>query len=367
MAEQEYLYGCYIHCSCNNCNLAARPGHSNHQSGHALDLNASDPAVGAWLKAHAGEYGFRNTIAGRTLALGVLAMNRTHPRHGARDRLGARRRRLLLSPATAPRALPSSIIPIITPVIDLRVAEDVLEAMERIPGDEVTVVLHTLGGCVTSCVLIANALRQFGVDGRRPVHGDLGRHADRAQRPPPADGPQRALSAVDPIVEGSGRAPAGGRVEEGARRARARVPAGDHATCRTRSWRVCPGVEREEARPGDGRVHGRARAARVADPPRRGRGARARGQPGGARRGRRWWTHTESGGGDDDRRHTAVVAKVACEAVREDAPVEVVDGSLCSAAELRRAVVAGAITSGVVCALAGVGIGYLLGLRDGKE
>ncbi len=63
MAEQEHLYGCYIHCSCNNCNLAARPGHSNHQSGHALDLNARDPAVGAWLRAHAHEYGFRNTIA----------------------------------------------------------------------------------------------------------------------------------------------------------------------------------------------------------------------------------------------------------------------------------------------------------------
>ena len=63
MAEQEYLYGCYIHCSCNNCNLAAKPGHSNHQSGHALDLNARDPAVGAWLRAHAHEYGFRNTIA----------------------------------------------------------------------------------------------------------------------------------------------------------------------------------------------------------------------------------------------------------------------------------------------------------------
>ena len=63
MAEQEYLYGCYIRCSCNNCNLAAKPGHSNHQSGHALDLNARDPVVGAWLRTHAHTYGFRNTIA----------------------------------------------------------------------------------------------------------------------------------------------------------------------------------------------------------------------------------------------------------------------------------------------------------------
>ena len=61
----------------------------------------------------------------------------------------------------AQEAPPSRVIPIITPVIDLGVAEDVLSAMERLPDDDVTVVLHTAGGCVTSCVLIANALRQF--------------------------------------------------------------------------------------------------------------------------------------------------------------------------------------------------------------
>ena len=58
-----------------------------------------------------------------------------------------------------PRALPTSVVSIITPVIDLGVAEEVLAAMQRIPGDEITVVLHTAGGCVTSCVLIAKALR----------------------------------------------------------------------------------------------------------------------------------------------------------------------------------------------------------------
>lgn len=63
MAEQEYLYSCYKRGDCNNGNLAAKPGYSNHQSGHALDLNARDPAVGAWLRAHAHEYGFRNTVA----------------------------------------------------------------------------------------------------------------------------------------------------------------------------------------------------------------------------------------------------------------------------------------------------------------
>jgi hypothetical protein len=62
MAEQEYLYGCYKSGKCNHGNLAARPGFSNHQSGHALDLNGRDPAVGAWLRAHAGAYGFRDTV-----------------------------------------------------------------------------------------------------------------------------------------------------------------------------------------------------------------------------------------------------------------------------------------------------------------
>lgn len=63
MSQQKYLYNCYLTKSCNGGNLAAKPGYSNHQSGHALDLNARDPAVGAWLRAHAHEYGFRNTIA----------------------------------------------------------------------------------------------------------------------------------------------------------------------------------------------------------------------------------------------------------------------------------------------------------------
>lgn len=62
MAEQEYLYGCYKSGDCNNGNLAAKPGYSNHQSGHALDLNTHDPAVLAWLRAHAREFGFKNTV-----------------------------------------------------------------------------------------------------------------------------------------------------------------------------------------------------------------------------------------------------------------------------------------------------------------
>ncbi len=64
-----------------------------------------------------------------------------------------------------------------------------------------------------------------------------------------------------------------------------------------------------------------------------------------------------------------VVATVVCEEKprAEQARVEVVDGALCSEAELHRAIVTTAITSGIVCALAGVGLGYLLGLREGRE
>jgi hypothetical protein len=62
MAEQERLYACYVDCNCNNCNLAAEPGYSNHQSGHALDLNASAPGVLAWLNAHGASFGFEATV-----------------------------------------------------------------------------------------------------------------------------------------------------------------------------------------------------------------------------------------------------------------------------------------------------------------
>lgn len=41
---------------------AARPGHSNHQAGRALDLVVHDPAVLAWLDRHARSFGFRRTV-----------------------------------------------------------------------------------------------------------------------------------------------------------------------------------------------------------------------------------------------------------------------------------------------------------------
>ena len=62
MSEQQYLYGCYVNCSCNNCNLAARPGYSNHQSGHALDLNTSSSGVLNWLNNNGARFGFSRTV-----------------------------------------------------------------------------------------------------------------------------------------------------------------------------------------------------------------------------------------------------------------------------------------------------------------
>lgn len=99
--------------------------------------------------------------------------------------------------------LPPGVIPIITPFIDLEIAERVLAIMEHLPDERVTVVLHTLGGCVTACVQIANGLRQFrdatAVIPYMAISGgtlialnatriEMGRHA--------------SLSAVDPMIMG---------------------------------------------------------------------------------------------------------------------------------------------------------------------
>jgi hypothetical protein len=43
--------------------LAARPGSSNHQSGHALDLETRSPQVRRWLQRHAFRFGFRRTVS----------------------------------------------------------------------------------------------------------------------------------------------------------------------------------------------------------------------------------------------------------------------------------------------------------------
>jgi hypothetical protein len=59
MDEQRYLYSCYQTRRCNNGNLAARPGYSNHQNGRALDLATNN---WTWVRNNAGRFGFRATV-----------------------------------------------------------------------------------------------------------------------------------------------------------------------------------------------------------------------------------------------------------------------------------------------------------------
>ena len=64
MAEQQHLYQLYLE---GRGNLAAKPGYSNHQGGVAMDIggvNGYGTAAYNWLRAHAGDYGFRNTVSG---------------------------------------------------------------------------------------------------------------------------------------------------------------------------------------------------------------------------------------------------------------------------------------------------------------
>jgi len=72
--RQEYFYSCYINKNCNNGNLAAKPGTSNHGKGIALDLNTDcgsqtgpKPNCGSskvyqWLLKNANKYGFTRTV-----------------------------------------------------------------------------------------------------------------------------------------------------------------------------------------------------------------------------------------------------------------------------------------------------------------
>jgi hypothetical protein len=59
MAQQRYLYHLY---KTGRGNLAAPPGYSNHQSGHALDLNTSARGVYSYLANHGKAYRFKRTV-----------------------------------------------------------------------------------------------------------------------------------------------------------------------------------------------------------------------------------------------------------------------------------------------------------------
>ncbi|KAL9644007.1 hypothetical protein ABK040_005475 [Willaertia magna] len=65
-AEQQYFYNCYKTKSCNNGNLAAAPGYSNHQNGIALDINVANGNVYNWLTRNASRFGFVRTVPSET-------------------------------------------------------------------------------------------------------------------------------------------------------------------------------------------------------------------------------------------------------------------------------------------------------------
>jgi len=103
----------------------------------------------------------------------------------------------------SPLGAPHGVIPIVAPFIDVSVADGVLAAMDQLRGDRVTLVLHTLGGCVTACVLISNALRQFkesvAIVPYMAISGGtlIALNAGRLEM-----GRYAALSAVDPMIMG---------------------------------------------------------------------------------------------------------------------------------------------------------------------
>lgn len=65
-------------------NRAARPGHSNHQSGKALDLYLGDGTF-AWLEANARRFGFRRTVAGEPWHWEFVKPPRRPPRRARRQ------------------------------------------------------------------------------------------------------------------------------------------------------------------------------------------------------------------------------------------------------------------------------------------
>lgn len=67
MAKQQYFYNCYINKNCNNGNLAAKPGYSNHQLGTALDFSMygsgwGDTGVSGFFNQYLDKYGLVRNV-----------------------------------------------------------------------------------------------------------------------------------------------------------------------------------------------------------------------------------------------------------------------------------------------------------------
>lgn len=75
-------------------NKAARPGHSNHQSGRALDIAVSSPGALTWLSHNASRFGFKRTVRGEPWHWEYVNTPRArgkHKRHLARGKKGKKR------------------------------------------------------------------------------------------------------------------------------------------------------------------------------------------------------------------------------------------------------------------------------------
>lgn len=113
--------------------------------------------------------------------------------------LVARRRRVMMPFASGP-----PLLTIITPMINLRVAELVLSILDKVPGDDVNIVLHTQGGCVASCVMISKALQRFpGATAIVPYMAISGGTLIALNAAKLKMGRDACLTAVDPIVSGT--------------------------------------------------------------------------------------------------------------------------------------------------------------------
>lgn len=106
-------------------------------------------------------------------------------------------------PDTAEADESGTIVPIIAPEITMQLAEHILSCMEHLPQDDVTVVLHTYGGEVTACVMIADALRKFHRSTAVvPYMAFSGGTVIALNATHLALGKNAALSAVDPVIYG---------------------------------------------------------------------------------------------------------------------------------------------------------------------
>ena len=72
-------------------NKAARPGHSNHQSGRALDIAVGSPGALAWLAGNATRFGFKRTVRGEPWHWEYVEAPRARGKRHARSKRGKSR------------------------------------------------------------------------------------------------------------------------------------------------------------------------------------------------------------------------------------------------------------------------------------